>query len=100
LIQEIFRKLREDLFVMSPSATTRAQILEYIATRYLMKEVIFKFIKEYTLEKSLIHVNFAKKCLQLLVIETIMREDILKINLTFVILQIIVGQNITENISS
>jgi hypothetical protein len=78
---------------------TKALIQEYIVTKFLMKEAIFKSIKEFIQVKSLILANFVKKCSQQLAIEMIMREDILKINLIFVNLLIIVDRNIIENTS-
>ena len=64
-----------------------------------MKEEIYKFIKGFTREKSHTLVNSAVRCLQLLEIEMITKEDISKINLTFAILLINAEQNITVNIS-
>lgn len=69
------------------------------AIKYSMKEEIYKFIKESTQEKNHTHANSVRRCLQQSVTETTTREDISRINLTFVILLIIAEQNITVNIS-
>ena len=99
LTEETFKKSRESLFAMSPSDLTSAQNLRFSAIKYSMKEVIFRFTKELTLVKSHTHVTSVRRCLPQLEIEMTMKEGILRTNLTFAILLIIVEQNITENIS-
>ena len=99
LTEETFKKSRESLFAMSPSDLTSVQNLRFSAIKYSMKEVIFRFTKELTLVKSHTHVTSVRRCLPQLEIEMTMKEGILRTNLTFAILLIIVEQNITENIS-
>ena len=64
-----------------------------------MKKEIFKFTKEYTQETSHSLVNSAARYLHQLEIETIMKEDIQMINLTYAMSLITAQLSIIVNIS-
>ena len=74
-----------NLYVIKLLGITSALRNKSFAINFLMKEEIYKFIKEFILGKSHINVDAASRCLQPLETEMIMREDIIRRNLTFAI---------------
>lgn len=84
-IKKVSKKLKINLCVTKLLGITSSLKHKSFAIKFLMKEEIYKFIKESIQAKSLINVSTASRCLQPLETEMIMREDILKRNLTFAI---------------